>query len=111
MGYEVLHDYADIHQTGVEVDGMVPYRYDPLHDDSQAMALVKRFRLDINDVVIGTERGWGLSYFADDFGEIPGDLEDNIDDNRRPDRHTTSTHMDLNRAIVECVALIKEPKA
>jgi hypothetical protein len=61
--------------------------YDPLHDDAQAMALVKRFRLSI-----GTEaRGWYLC--------LPG----------YP--HEETNNADLNRAIVECVAKMQRSKA
>jgi hypothetical protein len=60
--------------------------YDPLHDDVQAMALVKKFRLAItppDDVV-----EWCVFDVNDDDTQTPGD--------------------DLNRAIVECVAKLKE---
>lgn len=68
----------------IDVDGM-SQDYDPLHDDEQAMALVKKFKLDIThawigeDVVYkvrGTIAGWEVE-------PHPGDL---------------------NRAICECVA-------
>lgn len=56
-----------------------PRTYFPLHDDAQAMALVKRFR-----VAIGNDRD---AWFA------------------RPDHpHEEVENADLNRAIVECVA-------
>ena len=72
------------------LDGWIDYR--PLHDDAQAMALVKKFRLDITNFfgadddfhewrVRGTIAGW----------EISGSK-------------------DLNRAICECVAKMQLAK-
>jgi hypothetical protein len=54
--------------------------YQPLHDDAQAMQLVKKLRLSI-----GALRGTGTWSVV---GTYPADAE----------------HSDLNRAIVECVA-------
>lgn len=63
--------------------------YDPLHDDTQAMALVKRFRLDILDM-----RGaWSARFSHDDDGEKWSMAED----------------ANLNRAICLCVASIPTP--
>ena len=56
--------------------------YDPLHDDAQAMALVKKCRLWIG--------GW---------------TEDMVSVSR--DGKYLSTAVDLNRAIVECVAKMR----
>ena len=58
-------------------------RYDPLTDDAQAMALVKRFRLEI----AWNPAGWAVNTWTD--------LE-------IPDAYAVSD--DLNRAICECVA-------
>jgi len=58
-----------------------PQVYDPLHDDAQAMALVKKFRLD----VYGYPSYWAALH--DDGTE-----------------HARADNQDLNRAIVECVA-------
>lgn len=63
-------------------EGSVPTWYDPLHDDAQAMALVKAFNVRI--VRIYQPRVWRA-----DFPHHPAFAE-------HPD--------DLNRAIVECVA-------
>lgn len=52
--------------------------YQPLHDDAQAMTLVKRFGLS----VLHSEKLWLVS----------------------PLRRQAEMHADLNRAIVECVA-------
>lgn len=59
--------------------------YDPLHDDAQAMALVKRFRLVIGNV--GEPATWCV----------------NTDD-----MQVTALNLNLNRAIVECVANMRE---
>lgn len=70
-----------------------PVKYDPLHDDAQAMALVKHFRLDISGDVRPepeSEPIWVVAspnLFPDADGE------------------------DLNRAIVECVAKMQSAKA
>jgi hypothetical protein len=61
--------------------------FDPLHDDAQAMALVKKFRLEI----------------------LPDDL---IDFRVRPiEMNICTSSDDLNRAIVECVAKMQKAKA
>jgi hypothetical protein len=61
-------------------------RYDPLHDDTQAMALVKRFRINVDregdDPWVVAIHNSGNLYFHEDA--------------------------DLNRAIVMCVATIRE---
>lgn len=63
------------------------FRYDPLHNDAQAMALVKRFKLFCNC----DEQGVWL---VQQFGEDDGAHE--------------SMEPDLNRAIVYCVAQMRE---
>lgn len=66
-------------------DGGVVYdHFDPLHDDAQAMALVKKFKLEIVTVDSG-ENGWQV------FSEAIG-------------IKATVRNLDLNRAICECVA-------
>ena len=67
---------------GVPLMGSNVPLWNPLHDDAQAMALVKKFALDI--VCAGQ---WQVSR------------------SRRGD--TTAVNADLNRAIVECVAKMK----
>lgn len=62
---------------------------DPLHDDAQAMALVKRFRLEIRSTGEFNEDYWSV-------GDKHGDGIGNKDD--------------LNRAIVYCVASMQEAK-
>lgn len=64
--------------------------YDPLRDDAQAMALVKRFRLDILDL-----RGaWSVRYSNDDNAED----------------WCMGNDADLNRCICECVASLQQAK-
>jgi len=58
--------------------------YDPLNDDAQAMALVKRFNLGI--YFDADEKKWGCYQFID--GAMGVDISSD----------------DLNRAIVQCVA-------
>ena len=57
--------------------------YDPLHDDAQAMQLVKRFRLGI---------GWNNAWRV--MSQVC----------------LTESHPDLNRAIVEAVAKMQKQK-
>jgi len=66
--------------------------YDPLHDDAQAMALVKKFRLDIAFLFSPepTKGRWAVR--------------------GTPDGWEISRQRDLNHAIVECVARIQEDK-
>lgn len=66
------HDAADV--------------YDPLHDDAQAMALVKKFRLCLDSMEIPDEGDWYVAYFQNRIVIC------------------SATSSDLNRAIVECVA-------
>ena len=75
---------------GFAVDGsagiLLPWRaFDPLHDDAQSMALVKKFRLCVDGADKSGEwsaREWASGTFALDA--------------------------DLNRAIVECVAKMQQ---
>ena len=75
------------HASGILVTGIVDEvsRYDPLHDDAQMAALVKKFRI-------------GIVCFHDSMWSVN-------------DRHNVSQNADLNRAVCECVArmqLVKE---
>src|SRR3990167_2525506 len=69
-------------------------RYDPLHDDAQAMALVKKFDLHIGKTLRTPESPRGEWFVS------------------RTDKYEVDG-TDLNRAIVECVAKIQaaSPKA
>jgi len=66
-------------------------RYDPLHDDAQCMALIKRFRLDIETDHDGAT--WVVFYVT----------EDNL-------RSAPIFNADLNRAVCECVATMEPAK-
>jgi hypothetical protein len=69
--------------------------YDPLHDDAQAMALVKKFELtcQMQHGMRGPSGAWANIKFWRVFGPTdPADSED------------------LNRAIVECVAKMQAAK-
>ena len=63
--------------------------YDPLHDDAQAMALVKKFTLSV-----GFNRGWGCVKNDENGMLLSG-----------------AYHFDsLNKAIVECAAAMQQAK-
>lgn len=49
------------HKPG-ETHKWIPF--DPLHDDAQALTLVKKFRLHINDMQDGNDRAWGVFHKA-----------------------------------------------
>ena len=65
--------------------GAGPFNYDPLHDDTQAMALVKKFRI----YIVPQSDYWQTDAYLN--GEWVGE----------------GNSPDLNRAICECVAKIK----
>ena len=74
--------------------------YDPLHDDAQAMALVKRFGLEISQT-IGKDGKW--SAWDATAHELTETLVRRI-------LASESNSTDLNRAIVECVAKMQRAK-
>lgn len=89
MGYEPRDIMQDTDFSGEYKDTVIEVNeedYDPLHDDAQAMALVKRFHLTIR------YNSYGVFWTAEKFH----------------DKDCTKEHWvsndDLNRAIVECVA-------
>lgn len=73
------------HLPILTLDGRIDY--DPLNDDAQAMALVKRFGL--HQIFEGGHKRWHVSFNAEDRGV---------------------RNVDLNRAICECVAHIQAAK-
>jgi hypothetical protein len=73
--------------------------YDPLHDDAQAMALVKK--MDLCIMRRGALRLNGV------FDPISWQVSQYVDG--RTDAHLTNGY-DLNRAIVECVAKMRRAK-
>ena len=71
-----------------DADGHRP-EYNPLHDDAQAMALVKKFRLNMGHL----SKGWCKVFTAPfERGIYEGEAQD------------------LNRAICECVAKMQKAK-
>jgi hypothetical protein len=71
---------------------LISGKYDPLHDDAQAMALVKKYLIEIH-----YWNGWRCG-LVNDCTETTHTLGHNT--------HNT----DLNRAIVECVARMQAAK-
>lgn len=87
MGYEL----DELGNAIINADFVL---YDPLHDDAQSMALVKKLGMDC--VVIGGEKQWwsvSVRINHPTFAVIQ------------------SEHIDLNRAICECVAKMQKAKA
>ena len=83
---------------GIEIDEQCTYRqgtriYHPLHDDAQAMALVKKFPMTIEPPVLTVDGYWHIESVEIIDGICP-DVYDK----------------DLNRAICECVAKIEKAK-
>ena len=99
MGYAAcrahIEDYDKIAGYRFEVSNPLTgwALYDPLNDDAQAMALVKKFRLTI----------YGMNRTEDEWA-IFNQYRDSCW------AHTTFGS-DLNRAIVECVAKMQQAKA
>lgn len=94
MGYDKYGWQTGGIVTGSNLPILMPdgrISYDPLHDDAQAMALVKKFNLSIfaNFKVTAGTHG-GIYY-----GKSPA--------------HGVEAK-DLNRAIVECVAKMEQSK-
>ena len=72
------------------------FNYDPLHDDAQAMALVKKFRLliELNPNILGRQVRVSGSEIASDI----------------PPFDKCNYETALNRAICECVAKMQAAK-
>ena len=73
-------------QYGMVFDESGRALYDPLHDDAQAMALVKDLRLNVGPIAVDHEPMWAVSFLV------------------RNGPTDWTEHANLNRAIVECVA-------
>jgi len=89
----VREDFESVKALPVaQFPGAPAYQYAPLKSDSSAMALVKKFRLDITNFFGSNDNfhEWSVR------GTVAG-LE-------------TSVNADLNRAIVECVAKMQAIK-
>lgn len=83
---------TDLKMTQLCAEALLPNvwahgEWNPLHDDAQAMALMKRFMLDIDAFVGMAQLGYGDG-----------------------DRFTSYSDESLNRAIVECVAKMQAAK-
>src|SRR3990167_1086032 len=88
----VEYDHSGVRLlVGNDVGGYNRYDYDPLHNDTQAMALHKRFLLDTL---------WDGSKYTVYVWKPNIKMKDRI----------RATHTDLNRAIVECVAKMQKEK-
>jgi len=72
--------------TGTSVDEL----YDPLHDDAQAMALVKKFHLIVEPSGMTATSVWWVQAWHNDRMKWEG-----------------AENADLNRAICECIANLK----
>ena len=77
-------------RIGLDEGKIYGERYDPLHDDAQAMALVKKFRLTI---IQGPPKPAASSWHVE--------LHSNCD----------AWNENLNRAICECVSHMQQAKA
>ena len=89
MGFKVERDMQTCCHCSSD-DGRAVFFYDPLHDDAQAMALVKEFKIGI------------------DCGRDGGDMSaaSLVVNGVMYVRHAE----DLNRAICECVAKMQQEK-
>lgn len=93
IGEAVIRDgevFAIHRYTQEEWKGQSEILFNPLHDDAQAQALVKKFRLDITSV----KDRWIVC-------KVTGDFEGT---------ESESGNTDLNRAICECVAQLQRRK-
>ncbi len=95
MGYRICIHAGFTSRIGVyaAADGDFLKEYDPLTNDAQAMALVKKFRLRVEPGHLNKDR-WLVSK-----GETIGDITQSLVDS-----------LDLNRAIAECVARMQKAK-
>lgn len=90
MGYKIVYPDDHVLPIAIESDKGSGV-YNPLHDDAQVMALVKRFHLNILifDKLDGHNAGWWR-----------------VDS--QPELNITARNADLNRAVVECSARIQK---
>ena len=80
-------------ESGYALIGHMPnHPYDPLHDDAQAMALVKKFNIGIDRGALGNDH-WGAAL-------IRGGIT----------MYCATSPSSLNRAICECAAKMQEAK-
>ena len=94
MGLEIFTDaYGEtvLEQPDHDLDNVA---YDPLHDDAQAMALVKKFKLNALWGGRPDKQKWAV------WQSDESELEDGV----------SFYSADLNRAICECVARMQKEK-
>jgi len=93
MGYEEIEDQQKVsalsYRSDTEINTDRVYHFDPIRCDAQAMALVKKIGIRIEK----KDNMWMSSDVTSTIGEI---------------YKTLTSHADLNRAIVECVAKMKK---
>ena len=87
MGYRITDEYDDLGHVECEQCG----DFDPIHDDAQAMALVKNHYLAFY---------WRFNIVTEPRWEVCG-----------PEGQKICFSKDLNRAIVECVAKMQKAQA
>lgn len=101
MGYRITETKDGRYRVVANDDGVMMIgdepqilrRYNPLHDDAQAMALVKKFDLTLRKMK--SPKGWMVADFG--WSTCNG-------------AHRGFSKTDLNRAIVECVAKMQKAK-
>ena len=76
-------------------DALLEAGYDPLHNDAQCFALVKKFQLQLSAYNVANELVWEASFRLSPLSNYVW-------------HHTE--HPDLNRAVVECVAKMQQEK-
>lgn len=72
----------------------LPQWYWPLHDDAQAMLLVKKFELELLPRYF-IDEGWRVSFYYSQ---------------EEKEERVYSKNLDLNRAICECIAKMQRAK-
>ena len=83
MGYEQTPESFEAENWYYDGDEFKLFHYDPLHNDAQAMALVKKFSLHINRWSVEDGHDWEVSL---------------------PDENYYINNKNLNRAVCKCVA-------
>lgn len=88
MGFETL-TYAGMVYIAMNARGQAGSKYDPLHDDAQCLALVKKLELRLQEPETqpSADRRWRVTCWTP--------------------LKTVAQNVDLNRAVCECVANMK----
>ena len=93
MGFKVTRQFPSAVNPWVEIEvngRLIGYK--PLHEDAQAMVLVKKFRLEIDTHIVPDAGEWCVLCYKG------GGLVEQV------------ISSDLNRAIVECVSKMQSGK-